>query len=146
MFEELPRVMARGAHHHEYRSRTKDGSCIWVLTEMRLVRDEAGKPLEVIGYVMDITERKRIEQELFEFNHELEQRVAEQTQSVVESERISRATLDAMSARVVILDGQGVILAANQAWHDFQQPGAGDAALIEGANYLAFCDHPNHRA
>ena len=41
---------------------------------MRLVRDEAGKPLEVIGYVMDITERKRIEQELFEFNHELEQR------------------------------------------------------------------------
>ena len=58
--------------------------------------------------------------------------MAEQTQSVIESERISRATLDAMSARVVILDEQGVILAANQAWHDFQRPAGGDANLIEG--------------
>ena len=58
MFNELPKVMVRGSHHHEYRSRTQDGNYLWVLTEMRLVRDEAGKPLEVIGYVMDITERK----------------------------------------------------------------------------------------
>jgi PAS domain S-box-containing protein len=144
LFEELPRVLTRGTHQHEYRSRTRDGDYIWVLSEMRLVRNAAGKPLEVIGYVMDITARKRIERELFEFNHELEQRVAEQTQSVIESERISRATLDAMSARVVILDERGVILAANQAWRDFQRPATGDANLNEGANYLDLSDHLSH--
>ena len=71
---------------------------------------------KLVGYWMDITERKRIEAELSRFNHALEDRVAEQTQSVIESERFARATLDALDARVAILDEQGTILAVNRAW------------------------------
>jgi two-component system cell cycle sensor histidine kinase/response regulator CckA len=139
-FAELPRLLRRGSHRHEYRSRTLDNGYKWLLVELIVVRDDAGEPMEIIGYSTDITERKRIGQELFEFNHELEQRVAEQSQNMIESERISRATLDAMSARVVILDERGVILAANRAWLEFQQSATEGEALIEGVSYLAFCD------
>jgi signal transduction histidine kinase len=96
-----------------------DGRYRWVHDQRRLVRDEAGQPLEIIGYWLDITERKEIEGELSCFNQELEQRVAGQTRSVIESERLAQATLDALSARVVILDGQGDIVAANRAWRGF---------------------------
>lgn len=133
---ELPCVVELGSHLSEYRLRRGDGSYRWVHDQRRLVRDAAGEPVEIIGYWLDITERKNVEHELSLLNQELEQRVAQQTQTVIESERFARATLDALSARVVILDGQGVVLAANRAWTEF-----GDPALVrEGANYLASCD------
>jgi len=135
--QERPLVLEQGSHLQEYRLRMSDGQYRWVHDQRRLVRDAAGEPLEVIGYWMDITERKRIEGELFRFNHELEQRVIEQTRSVIESERFARATLDALSARVVILDAAGNILAANRAWNEF----SAGAQPREGANYLAFCEN-----
>ncbi|MGI9217357.1 MAG: response regulator [Hydrogenophaga sp.] len=116
---ERPAVLEQGEHLQEYRLRMSDGLYRWVHDQRRLVRDEAGQPLEIIGYWLDITERKRIEDELSCFNLELEQRVADQTRSVIESERLAQATLDALSARVVILDGQGDIVAANRAWRGF---------------------------
>ncbi|AOW14199.1 hypothetical protein LPB72_06225 [Hydrogenophaga crassostreae] len=140
VFEEFAKVIHLGVLRHEYRAKALDGGYKFILTEMILVKDAAGQPLEAIGYSIDISERKRIEQELFAFNLELEQRVAEQTQSVIESERISRATLDAMSARVVILEENGVILAANQAWRSFRQNESDEGTQIEGLNYLSFCD------
>ena len=50
----------------EYRFRHKDGAYRWVSDEQRLVRDEAGEPLEVVGSWSDITERKRAEAALRE--------------------------------------------------------------------------------
>lgn len=132
----LPLVLTHQNHLMEYRFRTLDGSYRWVHDQRRLVCDAAGEPLEIIGYWMDITERKRIEHELHRFNHELEQRVDEQTRSVIESERLARATLDAMSARVVILGGDGTVLAANRAWDAM---GASEM-VREGSNYLEVCD------
>jgi len=59
---ELPRITEQERHAYEYRFRRKDGTYIWMRDEMKLVRDEGGEPLEIIGYWADITERKRAEE------------------------------------------------------------------------------------
>jgi PAS domain S-box-containing protein len=49
----------------EYRLRSKSGGWLWILTRGRVVeRDGHGKPLRAAGTNLDITERKRAEQEL----------------------------------------------------------------------------------
>jgi len=50
-----------GHHVNEYRFRHKDGSYRWVNDELRVVHDEAGKPVEIIGSWSDITVRKEAE-------------------------------------------------------------------------------------
>jgi len=58
------RVVKEGHGSYEYRFQHKDGTYRWMREEARLVRDGAGNPLEVIGYWIDITDLKRIENEL----------------------------------------------------------------------------------
>ncbi|MDM7949326.1 response regulator [Hydrogenophaga sp.] len=136
MSRELPLILSQGVDLSEYRLRRADGSYRWVQDQRRLARDAQDRPVEIIGYWLDITERKRIEHELLMFNRDLEQRVAEQTRSVIESERFARATLDALSARVVILDSEGRVLAANRAWEAF-----GALEMVQtGSSYLDICD------
>ena len=138
--EQLPKLWVDDVQQVEYRLRTQDGRCLWVHDQLRLVRDSSGQPQEIIGYWMDITERKRYEEKLSLFNVELEHQVKLQTRSVIESERMARATLDALSARVVILDHDGVVLAVNRAWAEFRQDQAGNQCVLEGQNYLDLCD------
>lgn len=52
-------LLRAGSHQREYRFRAKDGSYRWLHDEVRLVRDERGEPMEVVGYWIDITERIR---------------------------------------------------------------------------------------
>jgi PAS domain S-box-containing protein len=47
----------------EYRYLRPDGRVVWVQDETYLVRDEAGRPVSVEGYLLDITERKDAEEE-----------------------------------------------------------------------------------
>jgi predicted signal transduction protein with EAL and GGDEF domain/HAMP domain-containing protein len=51
---------------HEYRFQRKDGAYRWVHDELQIIRDPAGRPLEIVGSWMDITQRKRVELELEE--------------------------------------------------------------------------------
>lgn len=48
----------------ENRIRHKDGSWHWLLTLGKAIREESGKPVRLIGTVLDITERKRAEEAL----------------------------------------------------------------------------------
>ena len=50
--------------NYEARRRTKDGKVIWVSTNMRSVRDETGRITHYDGFTIDITERKKYEEEL----------------------------------------------------------------------------------
>jgi len=61
---------------------------------------------------------------------------------LAESMRFARATLDALSSHIAILDAAGTIIATNRAWDAFAQDNGGDAAQIGvGSNYLAACDN-----
>jgi light-regulated signal transduction histidine kinase (bacteriophytochrome) len=50
---------------------------IWCSLSVRLVRDKAGVPLFIEGFLADITERKQAEAEIDKLNQELQRRVVE---------------------------------------------------------------------
>jgi PAS domain S-box-containing protein len=58
---EAVQLFKKGSHTVEYRFLKKDGTYRWVNDEQRLVRDEEGQPVEVVGSWSDITARKEAE-------------------------------------------------------------------------------------
>jgi PAS domain S-box-containing protein len=60
----LSELFASGHLTHEYRFRRKDGSYCWVSDELRVIRDEDGAPLEVVGSWSDISAKKNVEESL----------------------------------------------------------------------------------
>jgi PAS domain S-box-containing protein len=81
-----------------------------------------GKPA-TMNFYNDITERKRVEEEL------------------KKSELFARATLDALSTNIAILDENGIIIAVNRAWREFALNNSMDiSGSCEGINYLEVCD------
>lgn len=56
--EGLKEILVKGVHTHEYRFRHRDGSYRWVYDRLRLVRDAEGKPIEIVGSWLSITEFK----------------------------------------------------------------------------------------
>lgn len=64
IFSSLALLFTEGQRTYEYRFRTQDGRYLWMHDTLRLIRDENGVPLEVIGSLTDITARKQMEQAL----------------------------------------------------------------------------------
>jgi two-component system cell cycle sensor histidine kinase/response regulator CckA len=58
--------MVHGRLIQEYRFRHRNGTHLWLRDEMRVLRDVAGNPSEVVGSWSDITVRKSAERRLFE--------------------------------------------------------------------------------
>jgi two-component system sensor histidine kinase/response regulator len=57
-------VFTQESSAYEYRFLHKDGTYRWFYEQMRLIRDDAGSPIECVGYCFDISDRKRTELEL----------------------------------------------------------------------------------
>jgi PAS domain S-box-containing protein len=55
---ELSQLGNKESHSYQYRFCHQNGNYIWVEDEFRLVRDKTGKPIEIIGYVVDISDEK----------------------------------------------------------------------------------------
>ncbi|MBD2292180.1 PAS domain S-box protein [Anabaena sphaerica FACHB-251] len=60
----LSQVLEKKQYSLEYRFLHQDGTYRWVYDQGKVVWDEAGNPLELVGYWADITSRKQLEQEL----------------------------------------------------------------------------------
>lgn len=56
----------------EKRYLARDGRVVWAIVQTTLVRDEAGRPAHFVTHVLDISERKRAEEELREAKELLE--------------------------------------------------------------------------
>jgi PAS domain S-box-containing protein len=68
------------AIEHSYRRRTKSGDWLWMDSVGRVIeRDREGQPLRMIGVHMDVSERKRNQEELEKYRRHLEELVAERT-------------------------------------------------------------------
>ena len=72
VFEEMRPLIERGGGTVEYRFRHRSGHYIWIQDTFRVVNDEAGRPLELVGAWADISERKSIETELSETRQRLQ--------------------------------------------------------------------------
>ena len=60
-WERFPAVFETGHLNQEYRFRQRDGSYRWTASDLRLIRDERGEPVEIVGTWSDISERKAAE-------------------------------------------------------------------------------------
>lgn len=85
----LDKCIKKGHCVAEYRFRCKDGNYIWILDETRIIYDKNGKPVELIGYWVDITNRKKADQELLVAKEKAE-----------ESDRLKSAFLANMSHEI----------------------------------------------
>ncbi|WCT74805.1 PAS domain S-box protein [Sphingomonas naphthae] len=94
----------------EYRIRRADtGEERWIARNGQAVSDPHRDRRRFAGVVYDITERRRIEEQLRILNETLEQRVAQRT---AERDRIWRLSTDIM----LVADFAGIIHAVNPAW------------------------------
>jgi diguanylate cyclase (GGDEF)-like protein/PAS domain S-box-containing protein len=59
-------------HEADYRAMTKDGRYVWIRDVVHVVRDDDGNVLALIGFMFDISERKRTEEQLLKLQRELE--------------------------------------------------------------------------
>lgn len=57
-------LRSRGSYSSEYRILRADGEVRWLYDRAHLICDSTGMPLRIDGIISDITERKRIEQQL----------------------------------------------------------------------------------
>ena len=70
--DERERVLAARAYHietctpyrDEYRIQRGDGSTLWVHDEAVVEVDDRGKPVQIRGYLQEITDRRRLEEQL----------------------------------------------------------------------------------
>jgi len=114
---------AKGPVQVENLYRRKDGSTFVGNLHVWIAGDSNGRPV-LEGFVEDISERRRSEELLRE------------------SERISRATIDALSANLCVLSEHGEVLNVNRAWNRFadENPPVPPGYCV-GMNYLSVCDN-----
>jgi two-component system, NtrC family, sensor kinase len=60
--EQRAALLRQGQHRVEYRFQHLDGSYRWLQDEARVLRDAKGRPTEIVGYCIDVTSLKEIEQ------------------------------------------------------------------------------------
>ncbi|MDH5672021.1 MAG: PAS domain-containing sensor histidine kinase [Myxococcales bacterium] len=78
----------------EHRVVQPNGTIRLVREKGAVVRDASGTPVRMIGAVHDITDFKRVQEEVLQLNQELEQRVRERTDELAKTIEQLRETLD----------------------------------------------------
>ena len=100
--------------HFEFQMKRKDGTIF--PTELNVVplEDPQAGRIGWVSVVHEITERKRLEQQLVKANEGLEFQVAAKTRELQEREQIQHAILEATDQSILLIDVNGIILMANE--------------------------------
>jgi PAS domain S-box-containing protein len=120
IFAEFPRVFEQGKYSYEYRFLHGDGTYHWIQDELQLVTDSQGKPLEIVGYWIDINARKQAQFALKD--SEIRYRTLAQ--------RLHSITSNA-PIYIYELDRQGRVLFANRTYENVTQEQVLGSLLID---------------
>lgn len=60
-------------HEADYRALTRDGSYVWIRDVVHVVRNADGEVDSLVGFMFDISERKKTEEKLLQLQRELEE-------------------------------------------------------------------------
>jgi len=69
----------------EFRFKHKNGEYVWLRDEVKMIRDQDGKPQSVVGSSININSRKKAEEELNLFNETLERRIVDRTEKLLKT-------------------------------------------------------------
>ena len=108
------RAIAEGRDHElEYRLMAADGRAIWFREGVRVLRDEAGRPDELRGLMVNISRRKKVERQLYTAKGELTVQVQDLSYLHDLSRRLV-ATRTPAAARQEVLDAVAGLLGADR--------------------------------
>ena len=82
VLDKVSTLIERGGGSVEYRFRHRDGHYIWIQDSFKVVKNDAGEPLELVGAWADISERKLAQEALQKAYEELEERVEKRTRDL----------------------------------------------------------------
>ncbi len=102
-FGEMLPLIGRGGGSVEYRFRHRDGHYIWIQDTFKVVYDDAGRPLELVGAWADITERKEAEQLALAANAEIQ-----------ETKRYLTRLIESSPDAIIATDKQGTVVLFNE--------------------------------
>lgn len=131
-------ALAGQAQHFETWRRMVDGTPIFVSTDYLPDLDDHGRVRGVFVQIVDITERKRIEERVSNLNDELEQRIQERSAELLEAEQRFRLMADNLRDYCIFfMDANGFI----SDWTDSAQRMDGYSPVqMLGRHYGLLCD------
>src|SRR5665647_1548078 len=97
----------------EIKNKAKDGTFYWLDTTIVPFLNEQGKPYQYVAIRSDITQRKEQENEIRQFNQELQKRVEDKTKEVIEKEQQYRFLLQNMKEGIQVIGYDWKYLFAN---------------------------------
>src|SRR5262245_30592215 len=103
VFEEMHPLIEKRGGTVKYRFRHHDGHYIWIQDTFKVVNDEAGHALELVGAWADITESKRSEQAALEANIELQS-----------TKRYLTRLIESSSDAIIATDKEGKVVLFNE--------------------------------
>ena len=139
----LERLVSQGQSSMETVLLAKDGRPIDVEIHATALLDEArGGLVHSRSFVRDVTERRRLEQELQRYTTGLEQAVSERTKQLVASQARYKALFDLVADSVFMVDGAGTIVAVNK--REERALGYAEASVM-GRSMLEIVSAEHHR-
>jgi len=141
--EELVRTKKAVRYEKEYIR--KDGSRVPIELVVHPKFDSEGNLQYYFGFITDISERKRMQDELQRYSEQLEKLVFERTKNLAESERRFRETADLLPQIVFEIDESGNLQFMNRA--AFASTGCTEEDFRKGLNaFQMFAQEGHERA
>jgi len=145
-WKRFPTVFETGHLAQEYRFLQRDGSYRWTASDLRLIRDEQGEPVEIVGSWSDISERKAAESALRETAEviQLLQVITSAANEAVTVESALQIALDRVCAftgwpvghAYMVDDASGGVAVSTGLWHlDDEEAFATFKRVTEGRSW-----------